>query len=226
MMCEISLFLECTGMHQSINQSIMASTILYKFRSSTSFESIQMPGSSARLFDVKRAIVRAKHLDRANAMQLEFDLSVKNAMTGEEYEEEGMLLPRGTRVIVQRLPAAKGHGLLARIARADAGMDIGMMTSGSKGMGGGKGMGMGGGMANVNRLAADKGFYTIESVKNEDEFVSAAPVPVPVPLALALPLVCSTAVKPMIPEAWTALMPMPIFFLASVLSASMPLPVL
>ena len=80
--------------------------------------------------------MRAKHLDRANAMQLEFDLSVKNAMTGEEYEEEGMLLPRGTRVIVQRLPAAKGHGLLSRIARADAGMDIGMM-SGSKGMGGG-----------------------------------------------------------------------------------------
>jgi hypothetical protein len=32
------------------------------------------------------------------------------------------LLPRGTRVIVQRLPAARGFGLLAKIAREEAGV--------------------------------------------------------------------------------------------------------
>lgn len=89
-------------------------------------------------------------------MQLEFDISVKNAMTDEEYKDENMLLPRGTRIIVQRLPAARGQGLLARIARADAGMHSGVaMTYG-------------------NVAAAEQGFYTIHSTRDDDddEFVS------------------------------------------------------
>jgi len=116
-----------------------------------------MPGSTARLFDVKRAIVKANKLDRSTGggMQLEFDISVKNAMTDEEYTDENMILPRGTRIIVQRLPAARGQGLLARIARADAGMHSGVaMTYG-------------------NVAAAENGFYTIQSTReDDDEFVS------------------------------------------------------
>ena len=129
------------------------STILYKFKSSTSFESISLPGTSARLFDVKRAIVRANKLDRSTGggMQLEFDISVKNAMTDEEYGDENMLLPRGTRIVIQRLPAAKGQGLLSRIARADAGMASGKTAS----------------YGNV--AAADNGFYTIQSAREDDE---------------------------------------------------------
>jgi len=84
-------------------------------------------------------------------MQLEFDLNVKNAMTDEEYDDENMLLPRGTRVVVQRLPAAKGQGLLARIARADAGMTSGVT------------------MKYGNSTAADNGFYTIQSGREDDE---------------------------------------------------------
>jgi hypothetical protein len=130
---------------------------MYKFKSSTKFETISMPGSSARLFDVKRAIVKDNKLDRSTGggMQIEFDISVKNAMTDEEYTDENMLLPRGTRIIVQRLPAARGQGLLSRIARADAGMSSGVtMTYG-------------------NSAAADNGFYTIQSARDDDEeFVS------------------------------------------------------
>jgi hypothetical protein len=130
---------------------------MYKFKSSTKFETISMPGSSARLFDVKRAIVKDNKLDRSTGggMQIEFDISVKNAMTDEEYTDENMLLPRGTRIIVQRLPAARGQGLLSRIARADAGMSSGVtMTYG-------------------NSSAADNGFYTIQSARDDDEeFVS------------------------------------------------------
>lgn len=92
----------------------MASTILYKFRSGTTFEALPLPGSAARLFDVKKAIVKAKKLDGGS---MEFDLSVRNADTNEEYANEGMILPRGTRLIVQRLPAARGHGFLSRMAR-------------------------------------------------------------------------------------------------------------
>lgn len=87
-----------------------------------------MPGTSARLFDVKRAIVRAKKLDRGGTP--EFDLSVRNATTNEEYVDDSMLLPRGTRVIVQRRPAVSGNGLLARIARSEAGgASSGVMNS-------------------------------------------------------------------------------------------------
>lgn len=84
-------------------------------------------------------------------MQLEFDISVKNAMTDEEYGDENMLLPRGTRIVIQRLPAAKGQGLLSRIARADAGMASGKTAS----------------YGNV--AAADNGFYTIQSAREDDE---------------------------------------------------------
>ena len=92
----------------------MSSTILYKFRSGTTFEALPLPGSAARLFDVKKAIVLAKKLDQGS---IEFDLSVRDATTNEEYIDESMLLPRGTRLIVQRLPAAKGYGFLSRMAR-------------------------------------------------------------------------------------------------------------
>lgn len=129
----------------------MASTILYKFRSGTTFEALPLPGTSARLLDVKRAIVQAKKLD-GNAA-LEFDLSVKDANTNQEYVDESMLLPRGTRVIVQRLPAARGHGLLSRLARAASGMSTQYSTTGV--------------------TAPPSGFYTITSrnAEEEDEFV-------------------------------------------------------
>jgi len=136
----------------------MSSAIMYKFRASTNFESLPMPGTSARLFDVKRAIVRAKKLDKSSG-QLEFDFSVKNAMTHEAYDDESMLLPRGSRLIVQRLPASRGHGLLSKIARADAGISS-----------------VGVHVAYGNTAAAQSGFYTIESHKGEqDEFVDARP---------------------------------------------------
>ena len=92
----------------------MASTILYKFRAGTTFEALPLPGSAARLFDVKKAIVLAKKLDSGS---MEFDLAIRNADTNEEYSNEAMILPRGTRLTVQRLPASRGHGFLARMAR-------------------------------------------------------------------------------------------------------------
>ena len=135
----------------------ISSTILFKFRSSTNYESLPMPGSMARLFDIKRAIVKAKRLDKAGASGgLEFDLKITNAATDETYTDDNALLPRGTRVIVQRLPAARGAGLLARIAREEAGISS---VPGPR---------AGGVAVSANR---DK-FYTITSTDNEeDEFV-------------------------------------------------------
>lgn len=97
----------------------MSSSILYKFRSGTTFEALPLPGSAARLLDVKKAIVQAKKLDQGGSM--EFDLAVRDATTNAEYTDDAMLLPRGARLVVQRLPAARGHGLLAKIARMQYG---------------------------------------------------------------------------------------------------------
>lgn len=138
----------------------MSSTILYKFRSGTTFEALPLPGSAARLFDVKKAIVMAKKLDQGS---MDFDLSVRNATTNEEYTDESMLLPRGTRVVVQRLPAAKGHGFLARMARNQ--------------YGGGAQGGMPGqsGVLPPGQVASS-GYYTIDTSAqdNDEEFVTSS----------------------------------------------------
>lgn len=134
----------------------MTSTIHYKFRATTSFETISLPGSSARLFDIKRAIVKAKDLDKGNA--LDFDFKITNAMTKENYSDDTMLLPRGTRLIVSRLPAARGQGLVARFARADAGLSVQSAPTVRYG----------------NPSAAESGYYTVQN-RDEDEFVDANP---------------------------------------------------
>jgi hypothetical protein len=139
----------------------MASTILYKFRSGTTFEALPLPGSAARLFDVKKAIVKAKKLDTGT---MEFDLAVKNADTNEDYVNESMLLPRGTRLIVQRLPAARGHGFLARMARNEhAGSNTQQNSAHQQ---------------QAASSATPSGFYNIDSRArdDDDEFVQSAAV--------------------------------------------------
>ena len=95
---------------------------------------------------------------------MEFDLSIENATTNEVYDDEQMILPRGTRIVVRRVAAERGRGILSRIA--------------SQGMGGG-----GAAAAGIGGAAAIKdGFYTIRSNdrEEEDEFLdtnTAVPAP-------------------------------------------------
>jgi hypothetical protein len=156
----------------------MASTILYKFRSGTSFEPLPLPGTSARLFDIKRAIVRAKGLDGGSGgATLEFDLSIQNAATDEVYDDESMILPRGTRIVVRRVAAERGRGILSRIV-------AGQGARGGHGGGGGGSSSSGIGIG-VNVAAARDGFYTIRSRDNDadDAFVDPTPPPPPPPPA-------------------------------------------
>ena len=143
----------------------MASQILYKFRSGTTFEALPLPGSSARLLDIKKAIVAAKKLDQGS---MDFDLSVKDANSGVEYEDENAHLPRGTRLIVHRLPAQRGQGILAKIARSQQ-----------------YGGGYGSAVAGPAQQHTPSDFYTIDSRAHDEdeEFVSSAPPPPPPPTA-------------------------------------------
>jgi len=129
----------------------MSSSILYKFRSGTTFEALPLPGSAARLLDIKKAIVTAKKLDQGS---MDFELSVKDANTGAEYLDEGAILPRGTRLIVHRLPAQRGQGILAKIARSQ--------------YGGGYAHSSGGAAAAASHTTPSD-FYTIDSHANDDE---------------------------------------------------------
>ena len=148
----------------------MASTILYKFRSGTSFEPLPLPGTSARLFDIKKAIVNAKKLNSSssNNTSLEFDLSIQNATTNEVYDDESMILPRGTRIVVRRVAAERGKGILSRMAMGGLGAQVGGASSSS-----------------TSNNAVKDGFYTIRSRdrETEDEFLDAVVSPPPPPQA-------------------------------------------
>lgn len=141
----------------------MSSQILYKFRSGTTFEALPLPGSSARLLDIKKAIVTAKKLDQGS---MDFDLSVKDANSGVEYKDESALLPRGTRLVVHRLPAQRGQGILAKIARSQQ-----------------YGGGYGNAAAEPLQQHTPSDFYTIDSRAHDEdeEFISSAPPPPTVP---------------------------------------------
>ena len=96
------------------------STILYKFRSATQFTPLHLPGTSARLLDIKRAIVREKKLDSSASApsSLEFDLQISNAATEEVYADDA-IVPRGTRVVVRRVACERGRGILNQLAGVD-----------------------------------------------------------------------------------------------------------
>lgn len=141
------------------------SSILYKFRSGTNFEVLPLAGTSATLFDIKRAIVKVKKLDKGN---LEFDLNIRNASNEEEiFSDDSMLLPRGSRVIVQRLPASKGMGLLDRIAKCELGISSaggGNMSSSARNDPRNR---------NVGSSTVDHSrFYEIASREDDEEFLS------------------------------------------------------
>ena len=79
---------------------------------------LHFSGPSAKLLDIKKAIVVRHKLDRIKGV--DFELTVGNASTGEEYGDDSILIHRGTRLILKRLPAERGRGILATIANSDS----------------------------------------------------------------------------------------------------------
>ena len=103
--------------------------------------------------------MKAKKLDRNTTTgSLDFDFAIQNANTGEEYTDDSMILPRGTRVVVRRVATERNMGLLHRMA----------VTGGQGGGGGG-----GAPPPSSSSNAARSDFYTIRSHDrvDEDEFV-------------------------------------------------------
>ena len=138
-----------TATTTATDQSSNTITIFYKFRSSPNYETLTVRANTTAaaaaaggnnsngnamttsnnaklLFEIKRSIVKAKNLDKSTG--LDFDLVLRNANTNAVLEDSmtsssSLLELRGVRLIVQRMPAQRGCGLLAQMARLEKGLE-------------------------------------------------------------------------------------------------------
>ena len=83
-------------------------SIHYRFKSSRTFSRVPVEGRSMKLLDLKIAIVEQNSLDKG----LDFDLIVTNADTEEAFADDKFHVPKNTRVIVRRAPAAPTGGII------------------------------------------------------------------------------------------------------------------
>ncbi|CAM8946750.1 unnamed protein product [Rhodiola kirilowii] len=74
--------------------------VYYKFKSAKDFDTIPIDGHFVSVAILKEKIFESKHLGRGT----DFDLVVTNVQTGEEYLDEETLIPKGTSVLIRRVP--------------------------------------------------------------------------------------------------------------------------
>jgi len=79
------------------------SVIYYKLKSAKDYDTVTFDGISLSVFDLKHEIMVSKKLGKGT----DFDLSVSNAQTGEEYTDDLATIPRNTSIIVRRVPAER-----------------------------------------------------------------------------------------------------------------------
>lgn len=79
------------------------SVIYYKFKSAKDYDTVTFDGISLSVFDLKHEIMVSKKLGKGT----DFDLSVSNAQTGEEYTDDSATIPRNTSIIVRRVPVER-----------------------------------------------------------------------------------------------------------------------
>lgn len=87
----------------------MASVIYYKLKNAIQQQQVSFEGSVIQIGDVKRLIAEKQGLGSEGA----HELSLYDPNTGEEYVDDGKVVPRNTLVEVKRRPAAVFAPLLA-----------------------------------------------------------------------------------------------------------------
>ena len=89
----------------------MSSAVFFQFRSSKEPSRVGFDGPGISVFELKREIITISRLGDGT----DFDLAAYNADTNEEYDDDTVIIPRGTHVTARRLPAVKpGAGRAAR----------------------------------------------------------------------------------------------------------------
>ncbi|KAM5437611.1 Protein mpe1 [Microsporum ferrugineum] len=89
----------------------MASSVHFKFKSQKEPSRVTFDGTGISVFELKREIITQNRLGDGS----EFELSIYNEDTNEEYDDDTAIIPRSTSVIARRFPAARpGKGGAAR----------------------------------------------------------------------------------------------------------------
>ncbi|KAF9784897.1 DWNN domain-containing protein [Thelephora terrestris] len=87
----------------------MSSSVFYKFASQRAESRVTFDGTGISVFDLKREIILANNLGKAN----DFDLFIYDS-SNQEYKDDSQIIPRSTSVIVKRRPAVRpGKGKAA-----------------------------------------------------------------------------------------------------------------
>nr|GAT45681.1 predicted protein [Mycena chlorophos] len=81
----------------------MASSVFYKFNSQKAESRVSFDGTGISVFDLKRDIILANNMGKAN----DFDLYIFDAGSNKEYTDDSEIIPRSSSVIVKRRPAAR-----------------------------------------------------------------------------------------------------------------------
>ncbi|EAU34684.1 conserved hypothetical protein [Aspergillus terreus NIH2624] len=89
----------------------MSSSVHFKFKSQKEPSRVTFDGTGISVFELKREIITQSRLGDGT----DFELSIYNEDTGEEYDDDTTIIPRSTSVVARRLPAARpGKGGAAR----------------------------------------------------------------------------------------------------------------
>ena len=97
----------------------MAGQVAYKFKSSTTVQTVNFDGPHIALAELRAAIVRDNHIVKGRDF---FLLELSNAQTGEIYAEDA-LVGRNTSVLVKRVPLQRREAIESKGGGTD-GTDI------------------------------------------------------------------------------------------------------
>ncbi|KAJ6518863.1 DWNN domain-containing protein [Mycena sanguinolenta] len=81
----------------------MASSVFYKFNSRKDESRVTFDGTGISVFDLKRDIILANNMGKAN----DFDLFIYDSSTNKEYTDDTEIIPRSSSVVVKRRPAVR-----------------------------------------------------------------------------------------------------------------------
>ncbi|KAI0343058.1 DWNN-domain-containing protein [Trametopsis cervina] len=87
----------------------MSASVFYKFKSRKDESRVNFDGTGISVFDLKKEIIVANNLGKAN----DFDLVILDGSTNEELRDDGYIIPRSSSVIVKRVFAKPGKGKAA-----------------------------------------------------------------------------------------------------------------
>ncbi|KAF7587577.1 hypothetical protein BBP40_007042 [Aspergillus hancockii] len=81
----------------------MSSSVHFKFKSQKEPSRVTFDGTGISVFELKREIINQSRLGDGT----DFELSIYNEDTGEEYDDDTTIIPRSTSVVARRLPASR-----------------------------------------------------------------------------------------------------------------------